>query len=275
VGVLAPDPATEAYAPLARHYDVLTGHYKHELWLSRLEALALECGLGGRRVLDIGCGTGKSLLPLARRGYHTTGCDISREMLDEAQRAVPADVELIEADMRALPELGPFDLVTCLDDAVNYLLGDNDLVAVAQSVRRVLAPGGLWVFDANSACSHATAFDDTYVIEEPDVFLCWHGHGLEPALPGRPGSATVEIFETSDGSAWERSRSEHRQRHWSREDVVDALAQAGLALLAVRGQLTGARLEPTADESRHNKIVYVAGRTAQREADRTRQGRLT
>jgi len=35
-------------------------------------------------VLDVGCGTGKSLLPLVRRGYHRAGCDLSADMLSRA-----------------------------------------------------------------------------------------------------------------------------------------------------------------------------------------------
>jgi ubiquinone/menaquinone biosynthesis C-methylase UbiE len=146
---LRPDTARDAYGPLAAVYDLFTAHHRHDVWLARLEALGRRHGLTGRRVLDVGCGTGKSFLPLVRRGYRVTGCDISPEMLAEARRTAPPHVRLVEADMRDLPDLGRFDLVTCLDDAVNYLLGDDDLTRALASMARALAPRGLLVFDTN------------------------------------------------------------------------------------------------------------------------------
>src|SRR4051812_25973282 len=137
--LLARDPAAEAYDVLADYYDLLTAHHRHDVWLSRLEALALECGLSGDRVLDVGCGTGKSLVPLLERGYRLTGCDQSEGMLARARLAVPPSVDLFQADMRDLPDAGEFDLITCLDDAVNYLLGDDDLALALSSMAGLLA----------------------------------------------------------------------------------------------------------------------------------------
>src|SRR5580765_2825792 len=137
--VLTADGAAHAYAALARHYDVLTKAFQHERWLERLESLALAHGLSGDRLLDVACGTGKSFLPLLHRGYHVTACDISEEMLAVARGRVGPEVELLQADVRDLPPLGPFDLVTWLDDAVNYLLGDDDLGQAIGCIARTLA----------------------------------------------------------------------------------------------------------------------------------------
>jgi SAM-dependent methyltransferase len=93
-------------------------------------------------VLDVGCGTGKSLLPLVRRGYDGAGCDLSPAMLSRARSALP-EVPLHRADMRALPRsIGVFDWITCLDDALNYLLGDDDLASACRRWRASCAQGG-------------------------------------------------------------------------------------------------------------------------------------
>jgi ubiquinone/menaquinone biosynthesis C-methylase UbiE len=94
--------AERAYATLAPYYDAFTRHHRHDLWLERLERLAREHGLAGHRVLDVACGTGKSLLPLVRRGYEGAGCDLSAGMLERARAALPG-APLHRADMRALP----------------------------------------------------------------------------------------------------------------------------------------------------------------------------
>jgi SAM-dependent methyltransferase len=252
------DEAALAYDSLAPHYDFLTQHYGHERWLERLEDLARAHGLVGHRVLDVACGTGKSFLPLLGRGYRVTGCDISEEMLVVAREHVDDEVELFQADVRDLPAVGPFDLVTWLNDAVNYLLGDEDLDRAIASIARTMAPGGLLVFDANTLASHQDAFTSAFVAEQDDVFLCWHGQQLDAERPGRPAMATVEIFERDGIDGWSRRRSEHRQRWWGEPDVRRACEGAGLTLAAVRGQHQGARLDLEADEDVHNKIVYLA-----------------
>jgi SAM-dependent methyltransferase len=252
--------AERAYATLAPYYDEFTRHHPHELWLERLEALARAHGLSGRRVLDVACGTGKSLLPLVRRGYQGAGCDLSAAMLARARAALP-ETPLHRADMRALPRsIGVFDWITCLDDALNYLLGDDDLARALASMARLLRAGGLLTFDLNSLSAHRAGFAATWVVEEPGLFLCWQGRGCGLA-PGEPGSADISIFARADG-VWLRHASRHEQRWWSGDDVRRACAAAGLRLVAVRGQLPGARLQPHVDESTHTKLVYLARRSS-------------
>jgi len=257
--LLRSDAARAAYAPLACVYDLFTAHHRHDVWLARLEALARRHGLTGRRVLDVGCGTGKSFLPLARRGYRVTACDISPEMLAEARRAAPDDVRLVEADMRDLPDLGRFDLVTCLDDAVNYLLGDDDLTHALGSMARALAPDGLLIFDTNTLRTYRNDYTGAQVVETEDVFVCWRGDGVDEGPDGdRRACATIEIFRRTYDGSWERRQSVHRQRHRSRAEVEHALRDAGLRSVAVLGQLTGAVLEDHLDENVHTKALFIA-----------------
>src|SRR5690242_123834 len=117
------------YAPLAPFYDQFTAGYDYETWTEALERLARAHGLRGRRLLDVACGTGKSFVPFLNRGYEVTACDISPEMVAAAEaKPETLGARLLVADMRELPELGRFDLITCLDDSLNYLLEEPDLI---------------------------------------------------------------------------------------------------------------------------------------------------
>jgi SAM-dependent methyltransferase len=267
------DPALGAYDALAPHYDAFTAGYDHERWLGELEVLARRHGLAGRRALDVACGTGKSFLPLLRRGYAVTACDGSPGMVARARAAAPTGTDVHEADLRALPALGEFDLVTCLDDVVNHLLREEDLSAAFAGIARNLAPGGLVVFDANTLRTYRTAFCSDRAVDADGVFLCWRAGGLHEADGGAlMAEASVEIFARGESAGWQRTRSRHVQRHWSAEALAAAAADGGLELVASVGQLTGARLDGAADEERHTKTVHVA-RRARRGAAHHEPGR--
>src|SRR6266576_6110146 len=91
------DPAFAAYERMAPYYDLYTESYDYERWLSKLEAIALEHGLTGKRLLDVGCGTGKSFAPMLARGYEVIGCDISPGMVDRARELAGGEAEVLVA----------------------------------------------------------------------------------------------------------------------------------------------------------------------------------
>src|SRR3954454_12042179 len=108
--------ASSAFEALAPFYDSYTDGYEYEAWMANVEAVALRHGLRGKRLLDIGCGTGKSFMPLLWRGYEVTACDVSPSMVDRARRlSRGTGARLIVADARELPRFGIFDLVTSMD----------------------------------------------------------------------------------------------------------------------------------------------------------------
>src|SRR3954468_9428082 len=127
--------ARAAYDALASTYDAFTADYDYERWLPVLAGLAAEYGARGRRLLDVACGTGRSFEPMLRRGYEVMACDISPAMVERAAaRLHGSGGTAAVADMRRLPDWGTFDLVTCLDDAVNYLYSELDLDAAFANV---------------------------------------------------------------------------------------------------------------------------------------------
>jgi SAM-dependent methyltransferase len=252
--------ALSTYEALAPAYDEMTAEYCYDRWLPALERLALEHGLTGRRVLDVACGTGKSFVPLLARGYDVSACDISPRMVAVAGARLPDPTRAFVADMRELPPGGGFDLVTCIDDAVNYLLEPADLEAALASMQSTLRPGGVLVFDTNTLLTYRTTFATDSVSEGGERLFCWRGESDPDADAGVVHAATVEVFTRIGDECWRRSSARHVQRHHPRAVVERALAHAGLALCAVRGQSPGARLHLQADEERHTKIVFVARR---------------
>ncbi|HTX31474.1 MAG TPA: class I SAM-dependent methyltransferase [Solirubrobacteraceae bacterium] len=257
--IAALEPAATSYDCLAPFYDEFTSAYAYEPWIDAIEQRAVAWGLEGKRALDLACGTGKSTLPLLARGYSIQGCDISEGMIRRAQDKLPELAEAFSvADMRELPELGEFDFVLCLDDAVNYLLSDEELEAAFAGVARILAPDGIFAFDVNSLATYRTSFAETEVREQGGIFFAWRGEAAPTLQAAEGASATVEIFAPNVDGLWERHTMRHVQRHHPRSAIVAALQSAGLKCCAVFGQRRGAVLEDQADEESHIKLVYLA-----------------
>ncbi len=104
----------------------------------------------GGRVLELACGTGHKLIPLASDGHPCVGLDSSSDMLAEAQRKAESRgvaVEWKQGDMRAFDLGCTFDLVFITANSLLHLQEAGDVVSCFRSVRRHLAPGARFVFD--------------------------------------------------------------------------------------------------------------------------------
>jgi len=252
-----PSSALNAYEALASHYDLFTTGYEHDRWCERLLGLARTHGLEGLRHLDVACGTGKSFEPFLTRGFQTTACDLSPSMVQIARTRAGGRARVLVADMRALPAMGPFDLVTCLDDALNYLLDDAELIAALTGMGRCLAPAGLLVFDVNTLLTYREVYAGQFERRLDRTSFRWRG---EPGTAEAPGGLFAATLEVAGESAPGGSNSRHVQRHHPPAAVLGACAAAGLRPLGVWGQHPGARLEQPADELRHAKSVWLVAR---------------
>ena len=252
------DHARTAYDSFAPHYDAFTAHHDYEAWTASLESLARDAGLRGRRLLDLACGTGKSFLPFLARGYDVTACDISRAMLSVAAKRAADRVRLLELDVRDLPTLGAFDLITLLDDAVNYLDDESELAATFKGVAGNLAPGGVLVFDANTLATFRRLYSSCLAIPAEDTVLILRGRGSAALEPGGAAEAYLEALVRRPDGWWDEHRSVHHHRHHPEATVRAALAGAGLECVGAWGQHVDGRLEPVLDDLAHSKTVYIA-----------------
>src|SRR4051794_842703 len=190
------DQTRTAYDSFAPFYDRYTHDYEYGRWLADIEAGAPRHGRQGTRLLDLGCGPGKSFLPMLDRGYEVTACDISPAMVERARElAAGTGAEITVADVRDLPVLGQFDLITCIDDTLNYLLSDGELDTAYAGVARNLRPGGIFVFDVNTLACYRNYFVRDLAEEVDGAFFCWRGRADPDEIePGAICSSVIEVF---------------------------------------------------------------------------------
>ena len=121
-----------------------------------------ELGLTpGQRILDVGCGTGRHTIELARRGYKLTGIDLSDHMLDVARQAAAAarvseGVELVQGDAATTTLPDRFNAAICIcEGAFSLMTPDTDADAhhsgILGNVHAMLEPGGRLLLNALSA----------------------------------------------------------------------------------------------------------------------------
>ena len=117
--------------------------------VQEVDFILKELGLPLRScILDVGCGTGRHAVELAKRGYQVTGVDISSGMLAEAKRTarqVQVDVAWVHADAAKFTPTKKFDAAICLCEGAFGLLGTGDDpiehdVSILRNIHAALKP---------------------------------------------------------------------------------------------------------------------------------------
>ena len=104
----------------------------------------------GGPVLELACGTGRMLVPMAKAGLDVTGLDVSPVMLAGAHaraRHLDTSVRVTAGDMREFQFPHPFALVFVAVNSLLHLTSTQDLRSCFASVRNALEPDGQFVFD--------------------------------------------------------------------------------------------------------------------------------
>jgi SAM-dependent methyltransferase len=137
---------------LARRYDAS---------LAGTPLLTTDLEFAGRhfptpgRLIDLGCGTGRLLLPFARRGFGVVGVDLSAEMLrivGEKAAAASVTVHRLQANLVELDGLADatFDYAACLFSTLGMIRGDTARRHVIGHAFRLLRPGGILVLHVHN-----------------------------------------------------------------------------------------------------------------------------
>lgn len=106
----------------------------------------------GSPVLEVGCGTGRVVVPLAQAGFRVVGMDVAAQMLRRAREKVIAagvarSVHLVQADVREAPLAGAFGLIILAANTFLHHASPEEQLAVLKALHRQLRPGGLVVID--------------------------------------------------------------------------------------------------------------------------------
>lgn len=230
----------DAYGPTdARHCDFAFESFRSPSGdVGFYRELAREAG---GRVLELGCGTGRVLLSIARDGIACTGLDSSEEMLEELRRkSPPENLRLVQGSMQDF-DLGPerFGLIFSAFRSFQHLLTVEDQLACLRAVRRHLAPGGLFAFDVFAPNLERVArleepeFEEARWQEEETEIVRFTSVRRDPAT--QVSEVTFRYERRRPGSPPESHAVRTRMRHLFRYEVEHLLARAGFTDIEVFG----------------------------------------
>lgn len=258
----APAPAV-LFDRFAAYYDDDYRGYTDDV--DALLELAEEAG---GPVLELGCGTGRLLLPLAQAGHTLTGVDISPALLAVARRKLAQallarQVTLVEADLRTfvLPRRD-FGFAFCTSNTLMHLTTPADQLAALTNAAAHLRPGGLLMVDlfhpdiARLMEVHGLMeLADQWQTPEGGQVTKWSVRTLDLAAQLQE---TLFIYdETAPDGTLRRTLCPFTLRFLWRNEAELMLQAAGLVVEAVWGDFDGGSYD---NQSEH--LILVAGKPA-------------
>ena len=210
-------------------------------WAQDTEFYLALAEAGPCRVLDLGCGTGTLCCALAERGHWVTGVDPAGPMLAIAASKPHAEkVEWIQSRAQDYRSQNRFDLIVMMGHVFQILLTDKEVLAVLDTMRRHLKPGGKAAFETRNP--------------KIDWARVWGTHApAEYTFPNGQVRETLQItselgelisfqqqFEFPDVTL----SSSSTLRFLSRDRVEELIAQSGLVTRELFGDWDRSPFEP-------------------------------
>lgn len=247
------------YDPIARYYDL-----SHDRLTDDIPFLLRQAGETGGPILELGCGSGRLLAPLARAGHEITGVDNSAEMLARAELRLRAEA----GDVRARVRLVPADMKSpVLPDASFALaffgyntfmhLDEAGAAAALRRLRPLLRPSGRLLIDVDNPLALSAAGDDPdFTLEDllTDAAAreTIRQYTAYESVPGEQAVDVTWVYEPGRGRPALRSRLRYHYLYPHQYDLL--LSLTGFRLIGLAGDYDGGSFD---EESERLIVVGV------------------
>lgn len=211
-------------------------------------------------VVDLGCGTGTLTRMMYEKGYDMIGIDNSGEMLSiamEKREQNGEEILYLLQDMRELELYSTVGTVYSVCDSLNYILEEEELLTVFQLVENYLYPGGLFLFDFNTAYKYEHVIGDSTIAENrEDCSFIWENY-YDPE--GQINEYDLTVFVQEENDHFRRFTETHFQRGYMVEQMTRLVEQAGLQIMELLDADTGESVTPESER------VYVVARECRKQ----------
>ena len=252
-------PEQRDYDAFARFYDIFYEQRDDDLAMYR----DLARGASGP-ILELGCGTGRVLVPLALEGHQVTGLDFSTAMLTIAQEKVNAaqvseQVELVQGDIRGFDLASQFAMTIVPINTFMHCYNIDQQLACLGCIRRHLQPGGRLIIDVYHPDLESLLEADGRLMSEGTVLDSSTGHTIHHVytrlldIANQTQDITFIVEETDSEGQARRTFFPFRMRFVYRYEMELLLRLAGYNLEAVHGSYDLESFESTSE-----RMIFVS-----------------
>lgn len=248
----------ETYSGFAKVYDMFMDNIPYEEWSTYLIGILTEYGINDGLLLDLGCGTGNITELLADAGYDMIGIDNSDEMLNvalEKREASGNDILYLNQDMREFELYGTVRAVVSICDSMNYILEEEELLAVFKLVNNYLDINGIFIFDLNTISKYESIGDSVIAENREGGSFIWENTYYEDE---QINEYDLTLFISDEQGKYDKYIENHLQRGYRPETVKELLTEAGLEFVAAYDAFTR---EPVREDSER---IYMIARECQK-----------
>ena len=238
----------ESYTSFAQVYDMFMDNVDYPAWSKYLIQLLKEYQVEDGLVLDLGCGTGNMTELLAKEGYDMIGVDNSEDMLEiasEKRAESGLNILYLLQDMREFELYGTVKAVVSICDSINYILEEDDLREVFSLVNNYLDPEGVFIFDLNTPYKYRELIGDATIAENrEDASFIWENTWYERE---QVNEYDLTLFIRDEDGRYSKYEETHYQKAFEISEVLKAVKEAGMELVAVYDAFTREPVKETSD----------------------------
>jgi SAM-dependent methyltransferase len=234
-----------AFQSYSQYYDLIYADKDYANETTYILAVLARHGLRVRRLLDLGCGTGRHALFLTERGFDVVGVERSPDMAEKAIRRCTSltsgSFTCRIGDIRTIGLGETFDAVLSLFHVVSYQTTDDDVRALFNAASAHLLPGGLFFFDvwhgpavlAQRPCIRTKRVEgqiSVLRIAKPEL-----------DMERRRVTMTLEVLvEDRSSDKLQKIKEVHLMRYFFPSEIVRFASDSGFEVTSSEGFLTGA-----------------------------------
>lgn len=229
------------YKNFSKVYDKFMEICDYNEWVLILENYIKNYNESGKKVLDLGCGTGETLKRVSEK-YESSGLDLSEGMLKKAKIKLKGkNVPLFLGDMREFDTGEKYDIIYSFFDTVNHLTSLEDLKDLFISVKKSLNENGIYIFDVVDREFMEKMFpNDIYADSRKDFAMIWeHFYDVEENID----QIEASYFIKNKNGTYDRLNEFYEKRIFTQKEIEECakISEMSIEKIDINEELAGKR----------------------------------